>query len=234
MPAYSDNSDGRLGGVLARTSVLRLGSRWAGGVSLLDDQRTDSRYDLGEVVDQFETHENYSTIYWGRSGGLKDGWARRLSAGLTYEDHAFGAVPGAPAAPVCCRPIARSSIHGLAGNGSRTRSTPRVIATRSRRPKTTRSAGARARRLGYAAESLGSDRNAVMLAGTVSKGLALSERQSLSFGVNTRGRLEDGRSPAACSTADARYYFRQSPRRLLFLNLSATAGANLDPTSKSC
>ncbi len=29
-------------------------------------------------------------------------------------------------------------------------------------------------------------------------------------------------------TADARYYFRQSPRRLLFLNLSATAGSNLD------
>ena len=42
---------------------------------------------------------SYSTIYWGRSGGLKDGWARRLSVGLTYEDHTFGAVPGASAAP---------------------------------------------------------------------------------------------------------------------------------------
>ncbi len=28
-----------------------------------------------------------------------NGWARRLSVGLTYEDHAFGAVPGALAAP---------------------------------------------------------------------------------------------------------------------------------------
>ena len=67
-----------------------------------------------------------------------------------------------------------------------------------------------------------------MLAATVTKGLELSERQTLSFGVDTRGRLESGEIAGGTLTADARYYFRQSPRRLLFLNLSATAGSNLD------
>ena len=81
------------GGFRARATLLQLGSRWAGGVSLLDDQRVDSRYDLGDRR-PFETHEKYSTIYWGRSAGLVDGWARRLSIGLTYEEHAFGAAPG--------------------------------------------------------------------------------------------------------------------------------------------
>jgi hemolysin activation/secretion protein len=91
------------------------------------------------------------------------------------------------------------------------------------------SLGWRARaQLGYATDSLGSDRNAVMLAATVTKGLELSERQSLSFGVDTRGRVESGEVAGGLLTADARYYFRQSPRRLLFLNLSATAGSNLD------
>ena len=36
------------------TRSTRAGPR---GVSLLDDQRTDSRYDLGEVIDQYQTHE---------------------------------------------------------------------------------------------------------------------------------------------------------------------------------
>ena len=97
--AYSDNSDGRLGEFSLEHPFYALGSRWAGGVSLLDDQRTDSRYDLGEIVDQFATHEKFSTIYWGSSNGLVDGWARRLSIGLTYEDHAFEAVPDALAPP---------------------------------------------------------------------------------------------------------------------------------------
>ena len=68
-----------------------------------------------------------------------------------------------------------------------------------------------------------------MLAGNVSKGLELTERQSLFFGVDASGRVEEGDGRRRrCSAAATRYYFRQSPRRVLFLNLSATAGANLD------
>ena len=90
---YSDNSDGRLAEFSLEHPFYALGSRWAGGVSLLDDQRTDSRYDLGEIVDQYATHEKRATIYWGPPAGCVDGWARRCPVGLTYDDHAFGAVP---------------------------------------------------------------------------------------------------------------------------------------------
>jgi len=225
---YSDNSDGRMAEFSLDHPFYCLGSRWASGVSFLDDQRTDSRYDLGEVVDQFATHENYSTIYWGRSGGLRDGWARRLSVGLTYEDHAFGAVPGSVSAPTLL-PSDRTLVYPWIG-GEWVEDAFYTARNRNQIEKTEDySLGWRARaQLGYATESLGSDRNAVLLAATVSKGLELSDRQSLSFGLDTRGRLEDGEIAGGLLTADARYYFRQSPRRLLFLNLSATAGSNLD------
>jgi hypothetical protein len=225
---YSDNSDGRLAQLTLDHPFYSLGTRWAGGVSLLDDERTDSRYDLGEVVDQFQTHENFSTIYWGRSGGLKDGWARRLSVGLTYEDHAFSAVPDSATAPVLL-PSDRTLVYPWVG-AEWVEDAFYTARNRNQIEKTEDySLGWRARaQMGYATESLGSDRNAVMLAATVSKGLELSERQSLSFGLDTRGRLEDGDVAGGLLTADARYYFRQSPRRLLFLNLSATASSNLD------
>ena len=58
--------------------------------------------------------------------------------------------------------------------------------------------------------------------------MALSERQSLFLGVDAQGRYEDGGLRGGLLQADARYYFRQSPRRLFFMDLSAEAGRNLD------
>ncbi len=225
---YADNSDGRRAEFSLDHPFYSLDTRWSAGVSFLDDQRTDSRYDLGKVVDRFDTHENYSTIYWGRSGGLRDGWSRRLSFGLTYEDHAFGAVPGAATAPALL-PSDRTLVYPWIG-AEWVEDAFYTARNRNQIEKTEDySLGWRVRaQLGYATESLGSNRNAVMLAATVTKGLELSDRQTLSFGADTRGRLEDGEVADGLLTADARYYFRQSPRRLLFLNLSATVGSNLD------
>ncbi|HEV7608051.1 MAG TPA: hypothetical protein VGO61_11975 [Steroidobacteraceae bacterium] len=224
---YSDNSDGRLGEFSFERPFYALDSRWAGGVSLRDDQRTDSRYDLGEIIDQFATRERQSTIYWGRSGGLADGWARRLSVGLTYDDHVFGPAPGA-AAPLLL-PADRKLVYPWFGM-EWVEDAFRTARNRDQIEKTEDySLGWRATaQLGYASTSFGSDRSAVMFAGSVSKGLSLSERQSLFFGIDTGGRLESGALAGSMVTADARYYFRQSPRRVLFMNLSATAGSNLD------
>jgi outer membrane protein assembly factor BamA len=225
---YSDNSDGRLGEFSLEHPFYALGTRWAGGVSLLDDQRTDSRYDLGEIVDQFATHEKYSTIYWGKSDGLVDGWARRLSVGLTYEDHAFEAVPDA-LSPPSLLPTDRTLVYPWIG-AEWVQDSFRTARNRDQIEKTEDySLGWRARaQLGYASSSFGSDRNAVMLTGNLSKGLEMTERQSLFFGVDASGRVEEGAIAGGLFTAASRYYFRQSPRRVLFLNLSATAGSNLD------
>lgn len=224
---YSDNSDGRLGEITVDKPFYSLGSRNAGGFSLLDDERIDSRYDLGEITDRFAVREKRASIYWGRSTGLVNGWAKRFTAGLTLDEHVFSAVDSADSTTLL--PADRKLIYPWFGvewveNAFETaRNRDQIEKTEDY------SLGWHAKaRLGYANDALGSDRNAVMLVGSISKGLAFTDRQSVFFDVDAGGRLERGSLAGSLLQAGARYYFRQSPRRLLFMNLSATAGANLD------
>ena len=224
---YSDNSDGRLAAFGLEHPFYSLDSRWAAGVQLLDDQRTDSRYDLGEVVDQFATHEKHATIYWGRSGGLRNDWVRRVTAGFSVDDFAFGAAPdlGAPTLLPGDRRLAYPwiGVEWVEDAYFTARNRDQIEKTEDY------SLGWRIRaQLGYAATALGSDRDAMIMSGGLSKGLSLSERQSLNFLLDTSARLEDGNIAGGLFSAESRYYFRQSPRRTLVLDLSATAGSNLD------
>jgi outer membrane protein assembly factor BamA len=224
---YSDNSDGRLGALSVDHPFYALDTRWAAGVYLLDDRRTDSRYDLGEITDQFATHERRSTIYWGRSSGLRDGWVRRLSFGVNLEDHAFGPAPAKD--PPLLLPTDRKLVYPWIG-AEWVEDAFRTARNRDQIEKTEDySLGWRARaHLGFASSSFGSDRNAWVFDGSVSKGVSLSDRQSTFFGADVWGRLESGELAGSLLSANARYYFRQSPRRVLVLNLSATVGKNLD------
>jgi len=223
---YSDNSDGRLAALTLDHPFYSLDSRWAGGVSLLDDQRTDSRYDLGEVVDQFATRQKHATIYWGHSGGLRNDWVRRVTAGFTVDDFAFGAVSDiAPTLLPADRRLAYPwvGVEWVEDAYFTARNRDQIEKTEDY------SLGWRIRaQLGYAATALGSDRDAMIMSGSLSKGMSLSERQSLNLLFDTSARLEDGSVAGGVFSAGTRYYFRQSPRRTLVLDLSATAGANLD------
>jgi outer membrane translocation and assembly module TamA len=67
-----------------------------------------------------------------------------------------------------------------------------------------------------------------MLDATASTGFDLSTRQSLILIAAANGRLEDGNVANGLLGAEARYYYRQSPRRVFFMGLAATAGTNLD------
>ena len=48
------------------------------------------------------------------------------------------------------------------------------------------------------------------------------------FDFTSAGRVEEGELRGAKSALGTRYYFRQSPRRVLYLDLSAEQGRNLD------
>jgi outer membrane protein assembly factor BamA len=224
---YSDNSDGRLAEFGLAHPFYALETRWAAGVALSDDQRTDSRYDLGDIVDQYQAHEKLASIYWGRSAGLVDGWARRYSVGLSYDDVTFEDVPGADAARLL--PDDRHlvypwfSVEWVQDEFRTGRNRDQIEKTEDY------SLGWHARaQLGYASAALGSDRDAYLVSGGISKGLALAGRQSVFFDFDTAGRVEDAGLRGAKSALGTRYYFRQSPRRLFFMELSAEQGHDLD------
>jgi outer membrane protein assembly factor BamA len=224
---YSDNSDGRLADFSLERPFYSLETRRAGGVAVKDDLRVDSRYDLGKVIDKFETHAKQASAYWGFSNGLQNDWARRYSVGVTYDEHVFDDAPGVN--PTLLLPGDRKLVYPwIAAEWVQDR-----FATTLNRDQIEKiedySLGWKLRaQVGFASSSWGSDRNAFMLEGTASTGYDIGERQSLNLLAGASGRYEDGSLANGLLNAEARYYFRQSQRRLLFVGLSATAGSNLD------
>jgi hypothetical protein len=224
---YSDNSDGRLADFSLERPFYSLETQRAGGVAANDDLRVDSRYDLGKVIDKFETHAKLASAYWGFSEGLSNDWARRYSLGFTYDDRQFANAPGAD--PALLLPADRKLVYPwVAAEWVQ----DRFATTRNRDQieKTEDYAlGWKLRaQVGFASSATGSDRDAVMLEGTASTGYDLSQRQQLILSADAGGRFEQGSLANGLLGAEARYYFRQSPRRLFFLGLSGTAGTHLD------
>jgi len=225
--SYSDNSDGRLAEFLLCHPFYALDTRWAAGIALQDNQRIDSRYDLGEVIDQYQAHSKFSSIYWGRSEGLVNGWSRRYTFGATFEDDAFEPLTGdvttrlLPADRRLVYPWA--AVEWVQDSFLTTRNRDQIEKTEDY------SLGWRARaQLGFASTAAGSDRDAFVIDSRVSKGTSLSERQSILFDADAHGRVEGGVLEGATLGIGGRYYFRQSPRRLFFMDLSTEVGKNLD------
>ena len=224
---YSDNSDGRLAALTLDHPFYALDVRRAGGGGFVDDLRIDSRYDLGEVIDRYQTHLKFATAYLARSAGLRDGWATRWSAGFTYDDLQFAPAPGEPAPQLL--PEDRKLVYPWIGaewvqdEFQRARNRDLIERTEDY------SLGWRARLLlGYASESLGSGRDAITFFGRASKGLAFSGSRTVLLDAAVSGRMEHGTVAGGILQASARFYAHQSYRRVFYSLLSTVVGENLD------
>ncbi|HEV2442278.1 MAG TPA: hypothetical protein VGT07_07120 [Steroidobacteraceae bacterium] len=87
--AYGTLSDGKMREFILNRPFYALETRHAGGISLNDSTQDDSLYDLGQEVDRFADHTRFFQVYGGFSNGLDNGWTRRYSAGLNYDEHTF-------------------------------------------------------------------------------------------------------------------------------------------------
>jgi hemolysin activation/secretion protein len=83
-------------------------------------------------------------------------------------------------------------------------------------------------KLGYASPTFGADRNAVVFDGQLSRGFKPSPQHRILLSSSISGRREGGTAADVLAGASAKYYFRQSERRLLYLSASADVGSNLD------
>ena len=87
--AVADMSDGRQFRFAAGRPFFALDTRWSVTAETLDDQRVDSIYDLGEVIDEFRHDTRHLSIQGGRSRGLVEGMTRRWLAGVNFEEDEF-------------------------------------------------------------------------------------------------------------------------------------------------
>jgi len=96
---YQDNSDGFQRQFVLDRPFFSLSTRWSAGAGLLNFDRVDSLYTLGEIRDQFRHIEEHYGIGFGFSRGLRHGATRRWSAGLSRESDRFDVAPGFAPSP---------------------------------------------------------------------------------------------------------------------------------------
>lgn len=224
---YSDNSDGSLRHLDVQRPFYALDSRWAAGGTGVDDDRVDSLYDLGKIVDQFRVREKSGQAYWGWSRGLDNGWTRRWRVGAAYDEHAFEPTPGWTGASVL--PEDRKLVYpwvsfeliedsyGKFNNRDQIgRTEDFFLGTRLQA------------KLGWSDSTFGADRDALMFETSIGQGIERTEASTLLMTGSLSGRLESGELRNTMIDSAIRYYVKQSPRRLFFTTLAASAGRNLD------
>ena len=224
---YSNNSDGRNQGLLLDHDFYALDSRWAAGGSFRDDDRIDPRYDLGERVGEYRSQVKFGTAYGGGSAGLVAGHVVRYTAGVTFDERDYSAVPGSALAtlppPDLKLVYPWVAAEWVEDDFREARNRDQIERTEDFEY------GWRARaQLGFADGAFGADRSAVLFDTRISRGLEVGRRQTWLFSAALSGRHEDGEFADTILTGSARWYLRQSDRRLLFAALGFDAGHRLD------
>ncbi|HZF26651.1 MAG TPA: hypothetical protein VEZ88_10355 [Steroidobacteraceae bacterium] len=225
--SYANNSDGLRHQLLVDRPFYSLDTRGAGGVALADNEQTDSMYDLGHIVDQFREHRRFADLYGGLSHGLRDGWARRLLFGMTYDERQFEALsaPGATNAlpenrklvyPWIGFDLVEDDYRKLKNHDEIERTEDFYLGTRI------------SGRLGFSTPPLGADASAVIFAATAGHGWSPSPASTVLYSGALSGRYEDGEARNAVLDAGIRYYVEQSRSWLFYATLQGAAGHNLD------
>jgi hypothetical protein len=225
--AYADNSDGSLKALEFERPFYALDTRWSTGLFLKDDEHIQPLYDLGKVVEEFAAHRKFAAATWGWSNGLRDGWVRRWRIGATYDESQFSELPGAVTPTLV--PADRKLVYPwlsfelVQNDYDKFRNHDQIGRTEDFHLGTSLRA-----KLGYADPAFGADRSAVIFSARASHGSGGANGSALLLSGALEGRLESGELRNTVLDAAARYYIRQSERRLFFTALEASVGRELD------
>ncbi len=223
----ADNSDGHSNQLSLVRPFHKLDARWTAGGRLLDDDRRTALYRLGNEAAEFQHEREYATAFGGWSRGLRNGWARRWTAGVVHDDNLFSGVPDSLLPDVI--PENRKLVYPFLG-----------IEIVEDQYETTANANQMGRTediflgtrllasIGWSDRSFGADRDALILSASASRGFGSLNKTSLLLSAITSGRREGGNTANGETTINTRFYHRQSERRMFFMALEGTAGHDLD------
>ena len=224
---YSDADDGSTKAVRLDLPFYSLDTRRAVGGYLFDSIRNDPRYAYGEEVGKYEHDEQFAEAYGGWSAGLQDGWVRRWTAGVTYQRKRFAPVVGEELGgplpedielvyPWLGFDLVQDNYQERTNQDQIERTEDVLVGLR---------AGAR---IGYAAEAIGSDRDALMLSAYAQNGWDFHAASSLFMTAAASGRVEEDGLRNAVLSAEARYYRTTSERTKFFATVNGVITEKLD------
>lgn len=226
---YVDSSDGSQRSMQLAQPFYSLDAPWSAKISAVKFDRTISRYNLGEIVDQFNDNESSYELSGGVSSGLIDGWTKRLTFGMRYDRNIFLPTPNT-SMPAQQLPQDRTLSYPFVGFDI-VQDRYRKIGDQNQIGRTedlyfgTEITG----EVGLSNAAFGADRNAVMLTTKALHGIELNERQQLFLTGDFSSRIEDGRARNLIADAAAKYYWRWREDWLLYAGLSGTVTDSLDP-----
>ncbi len=224
---YADLSDGRMRDLTLNHPFYALDTRWAAGLAGRNDVQTDSLYDRAQIIDQFQDRHQAVQVYGGWSHGLQNGWVRRWSTGVTYDERRFEPVStwsGVTAIPADRRflypwlqfDLVQDDYLKLWNHDQIARTEDFYLGTSA------------SVRLGWADAALGSSRSALMLQSSAGRGFRDGGTSTLLLAGTLTGRLENGEPRNVLLAGSVRYYFEQNNDWLFFTTLEATKGWRLD------
>jgi hypothetical protein len=225
---YANLSDGYLREFSAQQPFYALDTHWAAGVYGINDLQTDSLWDRGQIIDQFADQHQGAQIYGGWSAGLQNGWVRRWSTGVTYDEHLFSPVStwtGLTAIPEDRRfvypwvqfDLVQDDYLRLWNHDQIARTEDFYLGT------------AVSARVGWADAGIGSSQSALIFQSNASRGFRSSdERQTLLLFWDFSGRVSDHELDNGVMDANIRYYVEQTKNWLFFTTLYGTKGWRLD------
>jgi hypothetical protein len=227
--AYVDSSDGSERSLQVARPFYSLDAPWSTKITALSYDRTISRYNLGNIVDQFNDNQTSYELSGGVSNGLIDGWTRRYTFGMRYDSNNFLPTP-VTSMPAKVLPPDRTLSYPFVGFDF-LQDKYKKVGDENEIGRTedlyfgTELTG----EVGYSDEAFGADRNAIMLTAKALRGIELSDLQQLFLTSDFSSRIEDGRARNLIADAGAKYYWRWRPDWLLYAALSGTVTDSLDP-----
>ena len=229
---FADASDGHHHALAVERPFYSLDTRWMLGGNVLDEQRVDPIYDLGEEIDEFGHDLNGFTLQGGWSRGFADGRVTRWLVGLTSTEDVF--YPTIDTPQPLLLPENRRLVYPWVGwqllaDDYREMSELNDIG----RTEDVSLGTSLFMSVGFADTSYGSDRDATLLRTTFQKGWepgGAGGLLTLSAGGSTRDEDEGLQNSIVETTAH--YYLRDSESRVFAATLAFTATNNLDPESQ--
>jgi hypothetical protein len=226
---YVNSSDGSERSLQVAHPFYSLDAPWSTKITALSFDRTISRYNLGNIVDQFNDDQSSYELSGGLSNGLINGWTRRYTFGMRYDDNVFLPTP-VTSMPAKVLPPDRTLSYPFVGfdflqDKYKKAGDENEIGRTEDLYFGTEISG----EVGYSNETFGANRNAIMLVAKALRGIELTEFQQLFLTSDFSSRVEDGRARNLIADAGAKYYWRWRPDWLLYAGLSGTVTDSLDP-----